>query len=453
MRCAGFDTAPQDPNLFVEITDWSEAGTLRTLLRTTTPLSLERKLELAQGIARGLNAAHQAGVIHRDLRPENVLIGRDGQPRLMNFDRARLALSQARTLSQLKPDPFVSRAYMAPELIQPSQPATAAADLYSLGIILFEMLVGATLYESPEDALRAGTGAGGPVTWGALDVPPQLNELVRRMTSLKPSDRPVSAEAVLTELQTIRERPSGTVVEVSPPTSRPARKEMEPATFQIGDVIDQKYEVQAVLPAGGSGRVYKVYDAVWDQTWALKVFNDTAMSLDWLKQEARTLKAFDHPNIVKVNTWGRLQSGRLYLVSEFVEGEDLTAYAGGAKRMPVRQAVECAVQLLAALAAIHPDVDRIDRAARREWMQAISPRRNMTSGTVCRQTGWYHRDIKPGNLMLTGDTAETRGLQHRRACHPGGQDLHRHAGLHAAGYWDDALGHQLRPLCRWRSPL
>ena len=112
---------------------------------------------------------------------------------------------------------------------------------------------------------------------------------------------------------------------------------MEPATFQIGDVIDQKYEVQAVLPAGGSGRVYKVYDAVWDQTWALKVFNDTAMSLDWLKQEARTLKAFDHPNIVKVNTWGRLQSGRLYLVSEFVEGEDLTAYAAGAKRMPVRR--------------------------------------------------------------------------------------------------------------------
>ena len=58
----GFDTAPQDPNLFVEITDWSEAGTLRTLLRATTPLSLERKLELAQGIARGLNAAHQAQV-------------------------------------------------------------------------------------------------------------------------------------------------------------------------------------------------------------------------------------------------------------------------------------------------------------------------------------------------------------------------------------------------------
>ncbi|MGB4805000.1 MAG: protein kinase [Anaerolineae bacterium] len=401
----GFDTAPQDPNLFVEITDWSEAGTLRTLLRATTPLSLERKLELAQGIARGMHAAHQAGVIHRDLRPENVLIDRDGQPRLMNFDRARLALSLAHTISPLKPDPSVSRAYMAPELLHPNQPATAAADLYSLGIILFEMLVGATLYESPEDALQAGAGAGGPVTWGALDVPPQLNGLVRRMTSLKPSDRPASAEAVLTELQTIRERPSGTVIEVLPPTSRPARKEMDPATFQIGDVIDHKYEVQAVLPAGGSGRVYKAYDAVWDQTWALKVFNDTSVSLDWLKQEARTLKASDHPNIVKVNTWGRLPSGRFYLVSEFVEGEDLTAYTAGAKRMPVRQAVECTIQLLAALAAIHPDVDRIDSLRAKMDVGDISEE-NYEEWNRLQATGWYHRDIKPGNLMLTGDTVK-----------------------------------------------
>lgn len=399
----GFDTAPQDPNLFVEITDWSEAGTLGTLLRATTPLSLERKLELAQGIARGLHAAHRAGVIHRDLRPENILIGRDGQPRLMNFDRARLALSQARTISPFKPDPFVSRAYMAPELIQPNQPATAAADLYSLGVILFEMLVGAALYESPEEALQAGTTAGGPVTWGALDVPPQLNELVRRMISLKPANRPASAEAVLTELQAIRERPSGTVAESAPPTSRPARHEMEPATFQIGDVIDHKYEVKAVLPAGGSGRVYKVYDAVWDQPWALKVFNDTAVSLDWLKQEARTLKAFDHPNIVKVNTWGRLPSGRLYLVSEFVEGEDLTAYTAGGKRMPVRQAVACILQLLAALAAIHPDVERMETLRAKMDAGDISAE-DYEEWNRLQATGWYHRDIKPANLMLTGDT-------------------------------------------------
>ena len=57
------------------------------------------------------------------------------------------------------------RAYLAPELLNPLPPATPAADLYSLGMILFEMLVGRPLFDSPEEALREGTSAGGPATW------------------------------------------------------------------------------------------------------------------------------------------------------------------------------------------------------------------------------------------------------------------------------------------------
>lgn len=396
-----FFSEPRDPNLLVEITDWSEHGTLRTLLAGTAPLTMERKLELAQGIAAGLKVAHDAGVVHRDVRPENVLIGSGGQPRLMNFDHARMPASRAATISPVQRDPDVPRAYLAPELIDPSEKATAAADLYGLGAILFELVAGIPPSDSSEEGLRQGSPADLAELQAAPDVPDRLKSLVRRLLQPRPKDRPQAAGDVLIELQAIRERPSGTIAEPTPaPPSGP--RDMEPARFEIGDVIDGKFQVQAVLPPGGSGQAYKVYDSVFDQVFALKVFNETALSLDWLKQEARTLRQFNHPHIVRVSTWGKLPSGRLYLVSEFVDGEDLKAYVSGAKRMSVRQAVNCAVQLLSALEVMHPNVDRIDALRAKADTGEISAEEYDEWGQL-QEEGWLHRDIKPGNLVLCGE--------------------------------------------------
>lgn len=399
----GFFSAPLDPNLLVEVTDWSEQGTLRALLAGGAPLTLERKLELAQGIAAGLKAAHEADVVHRDVRPENVLIGQDGQPRLMNFDHARMPASTAGTVSPVQRDSDVPRAYLAPELLDSTHQATPAADLYGLGVILFEMLAGVLPFDSPEQVLQVGTTAGGPVTWGVPDVPLRLNELIRRLTEPSPERRPQSVDEVLTELQGIREKPSGTHVEEPSLTPPSAPRESEPARFEVGAVIDGKYLVQDVLPVGGSGQVYKVYDSIFDQVYALKVFNDTALSLDWLKQEVRPLRDLDHPNIVHVFTWGLLPSGRVYLVSEYVEGEDLSAYTSGAKRLPVRQAVNCILQLLSALKVLHPDIDRIEELDQKKEAGDITSDEYEEWGRL-HQSGWLHRDIKPANLVLSGET-------------------------------------------------
>ncbi len=394
-----FFADPRDPGLFVEVTDWSEAGTLRTVMTGDVPLSLERKVELARGISAGLKAAHGAGVVHRDLRPENILIGSDGQPRVMNFEYARMPVAAAGTVSPFERDPDVPRAYLAPELLRPDLKATPAADLYALGALLFEMLVGTPPYQSPEEAVRAGDSAARPIARGALDVPGRLDELVRRLTNARPEDRIQTADEVLTALQAILERPSGTVAEVEP--AGPLPEVIEPAVFRVGDLIDLKYQVQGVLPPGGSGQVYKVYDSVFDRVNALKVLNDTAGSLVWLTTEARAVLGLDHPNIVKVHSWGKLPSGRLYLVSDFVEGEDLTAYTSGAKRMSVAQAVECITQLLSALAAMHPDVERISELKAKADEGEIAAEEYDELGDL-EQLGWLHRDIKPANLMLSG---------------------------------------------------
>jgi serine/threonine protein kinase len=400
----GFATDPEDPNLFVEVTDWSEEGTLRVLMSAESALSLERKLELAQGIAAGLKAAHDADVIHRDVRPENVLIGRDGLPRLMNFDHARLALPDARTVSPVQRDPDVPHAYMAPELLDPTCRPTPAADLYGLGMILFEILTGSTLYDKPEDALDQPTTLGGPAEY-APDIPERLNALVRRMIHADPKRRPQSANEVLEELKAIREKPSGTGVEavqaVEPePIVEPAQ-EIEPAVFEVSHLIDGKYQVQKVLEAGASGRVYQVYDSIFDQVYALKVFNDTSLSLDFLKKEARSLRAVSHPNIVRVHNWGRLaQTGRLYLVTDFVEGEELGKYTTPDRRLPVREAVDAVLDLLSALETLHPDVDRLEGLRAKMEEGAVTEEEYEEFGRL-QDEGWLHRDVKPANLMLS----------------------------------------------------
>ena len=397
-------TDPNDPNLLVEVTDWSEDGTLRTLLSGDSLLSLERKLELAHGIAAGLKASHEGEVIHRDIRPENILIDDKGQPRLMNFDHARLMVSDNVSVGPPPADPDVPRAYLAPELAHPGLTPTPAADLYGLGVILFEMLTGDTLYETPEEAAQANTSLGGPAAFDIADIPVRLNDLVARLTKPDSTQRPQSAAEVLAELKSIREKPSGTLPQEAPLPSTeppaPSAADIEPAVFEVSNIIDGKYQVQRVLQAGGSGRVYQVYDGIADQVYALKVFSETALALDFLKKEIRTLLAINHPYIVKVYGWGKLpRSGRFYLISEFVDGDELFKYTNPEQRLPVKQAIDAVLNLLEALIAIHPNVDRLTELRAKMEQGDITGEEYDEFGELQEQ-GWLHRDIKPANLML-----------------------------------------------------
>lgn len=399
-----FETAPEDPNLFLEVTDWSEGGTLRTLMNGTSPLSLERKLELAIGIAAGLKAAHAAGVIHRDLRPENILIGSDGTPRLMNFEHARLETPGAQTVGSRELEPGISQAYMAPELSLPNPLVTPASDLYSLGMILFELLVGDVLYNNPQQALTS------PKTCSRLldfvtDIPLDLDKLVCSLVQVDVQKRPQEALSVFVLLVEIYKKPSGTHPLAEPIESKvsenPVSVIIEPAVYKVGDLIDGKYQVQKVLNAGGFGQVYKVYDGIMDEVYALKIFSNPSLSLAALQQEVGALAKLEHPNIVKVHGWGHLiQSGRFYLTSEFVEGDELTHFITPDQRLSAREAVQIIIELLGALEYLHPKVDRIEELRERMTQGEITGE-DYEEFNRLQQEGWLHRDIKPNNLMLS----------------------------------------------------
>ena len=128
--------AGRDRLLTMEYVDGESLG---ALVRREGRLPLARACTIARAICEGLAAAHAAGVIHRDVKPENVLIARDGRVVVTDFGIARAASDEGRTVG------FVGTpAYMAPEQIDERSTIDHRADVYAFGVLLFELLTGET---------------------------------------------------------------------------------------------------------------------------------------------------------------------------------------------------------------------------------------------------------------------------------------------------------------------
>jgi len=158
-------------------------------------LPTERILFLGAEIARGLSEAHREGILHRDLKPDNILMTLNGVPKIGDFGLAKRLSpdSQERVLPAGTPH------YMAPELFQGGQP-TPATDVYALGVCMFQMLAGRVPFAQP--GMNALIGA---VTSQSIpnlrllrpDIPLEMAEVVHQMLDKSPGNRPQNAiEAV-----------------------------------------------------------------------------------------------------------------------------------------------------------------------------------------------------------------------------------------------------------------
>ena len=141
-------------------------------------------LDVVAQAADGLSAAHRAGLVHRDVKPGNLLIGPDGLVKVTDFGIAHAAGQAPVTGPNLV---MGTTQYMAPERIS-GGPGTPASDLYALGIVLHECLTGVPPYEgSPSDVMAAHLYL--PLPPLPADVPPELDELVARLTAKDPAAR------------------------------------------------------------------------------------------------------------------------------------------------------------------------------------------------------------------------------------------------------------------------
>jgi serine/threonine-protein kinase len=131
------DTGEQDGTPFM-VFDLIEGGSLAERIEAEPKLSLGEALRILDGIAKGLDHAHGRGIVHRDVKPANILLGRTGTPVIADFGLARVLEQPALTAAGVL---FGTPAYMAPEQAE-GKPVTTASDQYSLAAIAYEMLTG-----------------------------------------------------------------------------------------------------------------------------------------------------------------------------------------------------------------------------------------------------------------------------------------------------------------------
>lgn len=172
--------------------------TLASVLANRAPLPLPAALGVAREVAAALAHAHTKGVIHRDLKPENVMLASDGSTRVLDFGIARIAGERGLTTAGT----FIgSPRYAAPEAA--TRPVDARADLYALGIMLFEMLEGRPPFDDPSPLrlllLHVRQPLPPPETL-PVPLPGEVWRLLARLCAKDPAARPADAATVQAEL-------------------------------------------------------------------------------------------------------------------------------------------------------------------------------------------------------------------------------------------------------------
>ncbi|ABG05212.1 serine/threonine protein kinase [Rubrobacter xylanophilus DSM 9941] len=180
--------------------EYVSGGTLEYLLKREGFLPPERARRIAAQIASALGAAHERGVIHRDVKPQNVLLTGSGDAKVADFGIARAA-----ALTTLTGTGFVlgTARYISPEQAR-GEPVGPPSDLYSLGIVLYEMLTGEVPFDAETPiglAMKHMSDVPRPPKEANPAVPDDLNDLVMRLLSKAPEERPKDASALIDELE------------------------------------------------------------------------------------------------------------------------------------------------------------------------------------------------------------------------------------------------------------
>ena len=193
-----YDTGEAEGRPFI-VMEYVEGETLADVVRREGRLEPDRAVELAIQACAGLDHAHRAGLVHRDVKPQNLLLRDDGVLKVADFGIAR-----SRHATRLTDVGGVlgTAAYLAPEQAA-GEDVTAAADVYALGVVLYQMLAG----EVPHDAtslaellVRQRDRAVAPLRPRAAGVTQELEETVMRCLARLPEYRPPSAAALAEEL-------------------------------------------------------------------------------------------------------------------------------------------------------------------------------------------------------------------------------------------------------------
>jgi serine/threonine-protein kinase len=349
--------------------------TLEQMLGSHGPFSAGEAGLIGQVLCRALVAVHRAGLIHGDVKAQNVMREEGGRLVLMDFGAGRTRSSE----SPIRREILGTLVYLAPELLDGANP-TIRSDIYSLGVLLYHLVTNDFPVSATSVAeLRAAHARGDAARLRDLrsDLPATFVRAVERAIERDPARRFSTGgemEAALASAHRSSETGRGTTR--SSRTS--GRTTTTGATLasafpKPGEMLG-RYQMLEQIGAGGTGVVYRASDNRLKREVAVKVlvepFGSDPERLASLTQEAQAIAALSHPNILTVHDVGT-ERGFWYTVTELLRGQTIRARMSHGP-LPTGEAIACAIDITHGLAAAHA--------------------KNIV-----------HMDLKPENIMVTDD--------------------------------------------------
>lgn len=432
VRVMDFGEAHQGLYLVMELL---QGRTLKYELAQFGRFPARRVLNLLGQVATALSEAHAQGIIHRSLSAENVFLieQSDGDfIKVLDYSIAKLDTPSGQVATAAG-TAVGNPIYMSPEQIR-CQPLGPASDLYSLGVLAFELLCGAPPFSgrTSVDLFAQHLGQPPPPLPG---VPAEVAALVSRLLEKQPGARPGSADALVGEVAALlagpaaipsvgiaMERPSATARPPSYAVATPEQRTLtayqkppEPALAGSAAVLREEqatvrtpvvprgtqpeavsgspaagaptglqpgqnvgnYQVVRKLGEGGMGAVYEALHRTISRRVAIKILHTHLAQQPQFAtrfvNEARSVNIIPDPGLVQISDFGYLPDGAPYIVMEFLQGETLgkrIEHMGG--RLSPEDVVRFGGQIAASLAAAH-------------------------------RQGIVHRDLKPDNVMIVRD--------------------------------------------------
>ena len=355
--------------VFYIVMEYVDGRTVRDLLIEGHRLLPQRALEITSGVLRALEYSHQQGFVHRDIKPGNVMVTRDDDIKVMDFGIAQ-AMSDAQAMMAETAQVIGTAQYLSPEQAR-GERVDARSDLYSTGCLMYELLTGRPPFtgDSPV-AIAYQHVRENPIPPSRLDpdIPPWADAIVLRAMAKSPNDRYQSAAEMQADIQ-----------RAASSTSSPSSGEGHPR------LLGGRYELDGIIGSGGTAEVYRARDtSLRKRIVAIKMLHkDLAMHENLrakFRHEAQSAARLSHPSIVTVYDTNEDSIDNVplpYVVMEYVDGLNLHDLLQENRQLLPERALRIIDGVLQALDYGH-------------------------------QNGIVHRNIRPGNVMVTRQHAEIK---------------------------------------------